>query len=110
MERLFIYGSLQPGGPNEHVLTAIGGEWEPAAIKGRLVEAGWGASMGYPGLVIGEHEEDDVHGYVFTSSNLSTQWDHLDEFEGKEYERIVSGVTLLSGQQVDAHVYVLRPS
>ncbi|MEL6128527.1 MAG: gamma-glutamylcyclotransferase [Cyanobacteria bacterium J06636_28] len=107
MERLFIYGSLQPGGPNEHVLTAIGGDWEPAAIKGKLVEAGWGASMGYPGLVIGEHE-DDVHGHVFTSSNLSTQWSHLDEFEGKEYERIVASVTLLSGKQVDAHVYVLR--
>ena len=107
MERLFIYGSLQPGGPNEHVLTAIGGEWEPAAIKGRLVEAGWGASMGYPGLVIGEHE-DNVHGHVFTSSNLTTQWAYLDEFEGKEYERIVTSVSLLSGKLVDAHVYVLR--
>lgn len=107
MERLFIYGSLQPGGPNEHVLTAIGGEWKPAAIKGKLVEAGWGASMGYPGLVIDKHE-DDVHGYVFTSSNLSTQWAHLDKFEGKEYERIVASVTLLSGKQVEAYVYVLR--
>ena len=27
VERLFVYGSLQPGGPNEHVLAAIGGEW-----------------------------------------------------------------------------------
>ena len=84
MERVFIYGSLQPGGPNEHILAAIGGEWEPAAIKGRLIEAGWGASMGYPGLVIDE-SGNDVHGHVFTSSNLSAKWAYLDEFEGEEY-------------------------
>lgn len=107
MERLFVYGSLQPGGPNEHVLTTIGGEWEPATIKGNLIEAGWGASMGYPGLVIDEHG-NDIQGHVFASSNLSTQWAYLDEFEGKEYERIVAAVTLLNGEQVQAHVYGLR--
>ncbi len=107
MEKLFIYGSLQPGGPNEHLLAAIGGEWEPAVIKGNLIEAGWGASMGYPGLVIDE-SGNDVHGHVFASSNLSAKWAYLDEFEGEEYERIVASVTLLSGEQVQAHVYVLR--
>ena len=107
MERLFVYGSLQPGGPNEHVLTAIGGEWESAVIKGNLVERGWGASMGYPGLVVDE-SANDVHGHVFSSSNLNSRWAYLDEFEGEEYERIVACVTLLSGKQVQAHVYVLR--
>ena len=107
MERLFIYGSLQPGGPNEHVLAAIGGEWEPAAIKGHLVEKGWGASIGYPGIVVDE-TGNDVHGHVFSSSNLNAKWDYLDEFEGEEYERIVTSVTLRNGEQVQAHVYVLR--
>ena len=107
MERLFIYGSLQPGGPNEHVLTAIGGEWEPAVIKGSLVERGWGAKIGYPGLVIDE-SGNEVHGHVFSSPNLNAKWAYLDEFEGEEYERIVASVTLQSGEQVRAHVYVLR--
>ncbi len=107
MERLFIYGSLQPGGPNEHLLAAIGGEWEPAVIQGRLVEKGWGASMGYPGLMVGD-DGADVHGHLFSSSNLSAKWAHLDEFEGEEYERILRPVTLRSGEQVQAHVYVLR--
>ena len=107
MERLFVYGSLQPGGPNEHVLTAIGGEWEPAVIKGNLVKRGWGAAMGYPGLVLDE-SGGDVHGHVFRSSSLSEKWFYLDEFEGEEYKRIVTSVTLLSGKQVQAHVYVLR--
>ncbi|MBT9318060.1 gamma-glutamylcyclotransferase family protein [Leptothoe spongobia] len=108
MEKLFSYGTLQPGQPNEHILTAIGGEWEPAVIKGNLIEIGWGANMGYPGLLINENG-NDIHGHVFTSSNLSTKWAYLDEFEGEEYERIVTSVTLLSGEQVQAHVYRVRP-
>ncbi len=107
MERLFVYGSLQPGGPNEHVLTAIGGEWVPAVIKGNLVEAGWGATMGYPGLVL-DKNGNDIHGYIFVSSNLSTMWAELDQFEGEEYERTVTYVTLLNGEQVQVHVYTLR--
>ncbi len=107
MERLFIYGSLQPGGPNEHVLDAIGGDWEPAVIRGKLVEAGWGAEMGYPGLVI-DDSGVDVHGHVFASRDLCAHWHDLDGFEGKEYKRIVAPVTLRGGAQVRAHVYVLR--
>ncbi len=107
MERLFIYGSLQPGGANEHVLAAIEGEWEPAVIKGNLIEAGWGASMGYPGLVLDE-SGDDVHGHVLASADLSAKWAYLDEFEGEEYERIVASVRLRSGERAQAHVYVLR--
>ena len=107
MERLFIYGSLQPGGPNEHVLAAIGGEWETAVIKGNLVERGWGTSIGYPGIVVDE-TGNDVHGHVFSSSNLNAKWDYLDEFEGEVYQRIVTSVTLRNGDQVQAHVYVLR--
>ncbi|MEM9266535.1 MAG: gamma-glutamylcyclotransferase family protein [Cyanobacteria bacterium P01_F01_bin.13] len=107
MERLFVYGSLQPGGPNESVLTTIGGEWEAAVIKGKLIEAGWGATMGYPGLVLDE-TGNDVHGHVFASSNLSHQWDYLDEFEGEEYTRVLASVTLLCGEQVQTYVYVLR--
>lgn len=28
IERLFVYGSLGPGRPNEHVLAVIGGNWQ----------------------------------------------------------------------------------
>lgn len=40
MERLFVYGTLCPGRPNEHVMQKIGGEWLPARVKGRLIKAG----------------------------------------------------------------------
>ncbi|MDA0269313.1 MAG: gamma-glutamylcyclotransferase [Cyanobacteria bacterium] len=107
MERLFVYGTLQPGKPNEHVLTAIGGEWEPAVIKGNLIEAGWGSDMGYPGLVIDE-SGDEVQGHIFTSANLSAKWAELDAFEGDDYERVLTSVTLQSGAQMQTYIYVLR--
>ena len=107
MERIFIYGSLQPGGPNEHVMTAIGGEWQPAVIRGDLVSSGWGAGIGYPGLVLNE-AGDEIRGHVFTSSALAAKWSELDAFEGDEYERVVTTVTLETGEATQAHVYVLR--
>ena len=107
MDRLFIYGSLQPGGPNEHVLASIEGEWEPAVIRGKLVYAGWGAALGYPGLVI-DADGTDIRGYVLSSSHLGSKWAELDELEGSEYERSIAFVALADGKEVQAHVYVLR--
>ncbi|MEM9213795.1 MAG: gamma-glutamylcyclotransferase [Cyanobacteria bacterium P01_F01_bin.150] len=105
MERLFVYGSLQPGGPNAYILDAIAGEWEPASIKGNLIEAGWGASMGYPGLVLNENG-CEIQGHVFSSENLINHWADLDKFEGQDYDRVLTSVTLISGVQVQAHVYI----
>ncbi|MGD1906205.1 MAG: gamma-glutamylcyclotransferase [Leptolyngbyaceae cyanobacterium] len=107
MERLFVYGTLQLGKPNEHVLTAIGGEWEPAIIKGNLINSGWGSSMGYPGLVLDESGED-VQGHIFSSADLSAKWAELDAFEGEDYDRVLTSMTLRSGAQVQAYIYVLR--
>lgn len=107
MERLFIYGSLQPGGPNEHELADVEGSWEPASHTGRLVEAGWGASMGFPGLVLDE-DGDKIPGHVLSSTDLCDVWPRLDAFEGEEYERITAVVTLESGERVRASVYALR--
>ena len=107
MERLFIYGSLQPGGPNEHILAGLDGDWQSGIVRGRLVEAGWGASMGYPGLVIDE-DGGEVHGHVLASRELTAIWPTLDEFEGAEYERVTAQVTLRTGDRVTASVYVLR--
>lgn len=107
MDRLFVYGSLQPGAPNEHVLAPVDGDWEPAVVRGRLVEAGWGAAIGYPGLVI-DDDGDDIAGHVLSSANLGETWSMLDELEGEEYERIVATVTTLGGKRVKAYIYVLR--
>ncbi|MFP3342913.1 gamma-glutamylcyclotransferase [Halomonas sp. SIMBA_159] len=107
MERIFIYGTLGPGGPNEHIMQEIGGKWETGHIKGRLIEAGWGAVMGFPGLVLDE-AGDAIKGHVFVSENLPEHWQALDDFEGAEYQRVRTTVMLAKGGTVEAYVYALR--
>ncbi len=87
IERLFVYGTLGPGRPNEHVLSSIGGSWEIVVIFGTLRQEGWGAAMGYPGIDLDEHGAE-VEGFLFTSEKLSGYWGALDEFEGEAYKRV----------------------
>ena len=106
-QNLFVYGTLAPGRPNEHVLTAIGGTWEPATVKGHLREHGWGAEMGYPGIVIDKAGED-IKGFIFSSDNLDKRWDELDDFEGGEYKRVLVEVHRNDASSTEAYIYVLR--
>lgn len=105
--RLFVYGTLAPGRTNAHLLERIGGTWEAAHVVGTLHEEGWGATEGYPAIVLDDRGEA-VDGFVFRSHALARHWDELDAFEGDAYERVRTGVTLADGRVVDACVYVLR--
>jgi len=109
VDRLFVYGTLAPGRPNAHVLAAVPGTWERATVRGRLVDGGWGAALGYPGIVPSRDGEpgDAVDGFVFSSPELRTHWHRLDEFEGTGYRRVVVKAALEDGRIVDAHAYAL---
>ena len=108
MNRLFVYGSLQPGQSNEHVLSNLGGIWEKAFIYGRLYNAGWGSGMGFPGLRL-EDQSEKINGYLFTSDKLNGFWNELDEFEGDEYQRVKAPVkTYNEDRTIEAYVYTLR--
>jgi len=63
IERLFVYGTLAPGRPNEHVLSAIGGSWDTAIVTGSLRQEGWGAAMGYPGIDLNEQGKE-IQGFL----------------------------------------------
>jgi gamma-glutamylcyclotransferase (GGCT)/AIG2-like uncharacterized protein YtfP len=107
VQRLFVYGTLAPGRPNEHVLAPLGGAWQPATVNGRLIQQGWGAAMGFPALVLDERGEA-VSGLVFSAAKLGAFWDTLDAFEGEAYERVRAKARLEDGAIVEAYVYVLR--
>jgi gamma-glutamylcyclotransferase (GGCT)/AIG2-like uncharacterized protein YtfP len=107
IERLFVYGTLAPGRPNEHVLTAIGGSWKTATVTGTLRNEGWGAELGYPGIRLDENGSE-VEGFLFVSANLSCHWAGLDEFEGDAYKRVLAKVKFEDGSMVDAQIYTLR--
>lgn len=106
-DRLFVYGTLAPGRPNAHVLADVSGTWEAATVKGTLLPQGWGAAVGYPGIVL--HDDgSEVHGMLFTAEDLAKHWQRLDRFEGEGYELRLTPVTLHRGGTAQAHIYVLR--
>jgi gamma-glutamylcyclotransferase (GGCT)/AIG2-like uncharacterized protein YtfP len=108
LNRLFVYGTLAPGRPNEHVLADILGKWEPGTVKGTLLQEGWGAKVGFPGIVL-DQDGGEVRGFLFSSDALAEHLPRLDAFEGGGYERVATQVQL-DGGLVDAYIYVLSRS
>ena len=107
IQRLFVYGTLAPGRPNERVLEAVPGVWEPATVRGDLLPEGWGAGVGFPGIVLDE-QGSEVEGFVFSSPSLHAHWERLDDFEGDGCQRVLTAARLRDGRTVDAHIFVLR--
>jgi gamma-glutamylcyclotransferase (GGCT)/AIG2-like uncharacterized protein YtfP len=107
-DRLATYGSLAPGRPNHHHVAGLRGRWFTGEVHGRLVEAGWGASLGYPALVL-DPRGPAVGVQVLESDDLPAHWALLDDFEGPGYERVLVTVHTAAGD-VEAYTYVLAPS
>lgn len=108
VEKLFVYGTLAPGRPNEHILKKIAGSWKKAYVWGKLLEQGWGAAMGFPGIKLDEKSER-VEGYVFYSANLQSHWNELDNFEGEAYQRIRTTIILEDeNEPIKAFIYALK--
>jgi gamma-glutamylcyclotransferase (GGCT)/AIG2-like uncharacterized protein YtfP len=105
--RLAVYGSLAPGRSNHGRLAGLAGEWQPGVVRGHLVESGWGAAQGYPGLNP-DPFGPEVPVQLFTSDDLPSHWPRLDAFEGEEYVRVVVEVDL-GTRSVAAWLYALRP-
>jgi gamma-glutamylcyclotransferase (GGCT)/AIG2-like uncharacterized protein YtfP len=102
---LATYGTLAPGRPNHQQLDGLDGRWLEGQVYGTLVDEGWGASLGYPALILDPHGSAiDVH--VFESGDLPAHWSRLDDFEGPGYQRVVTTVSTPAGD-VDASIYVL---
>jgi gamma-glutamylcyclotransferase (GGCT)/AIG2-like uncharacterized protein YtfP len=102
---LAVYGSLQPGGPNEHILTPLEGSWSDGFVRGNLEHGGWGARVGFPGIRLSE-QGDLIPVKLFQSQKLEAFWDELDQFEGNEYIRRTCEVSTANGS-VSACIYTL---
>src|SRR3546814_1794753 len=103
--RLFVYGSLAPGQRNGHVLVNVPGRWEPATVTGALRQEGWGAAMGYPGIVL-DPAGAAVEGFIFSSGHLFAPWARLDAFEGERSEEHTS--ELQSLMRISYAVFCLK--
>lgn len=106
---LFVYGTLAPGRPNEHVLAEVPGDCKPAQVRGTLLEHGCGATLGFPVVQLNSRG-GVVEGLLFMSAVLDEHWARLDDFEGGGYERVVTDVQLSGGRSTQAFVYAHRPA
>jgi gamma-glutamylcyclotransferase (GGCT)/AIG2-like uncharacterized protein YtfP len=104
-QRLATYGTLAPGRPNHAQLAELTGRWLTGEVRGALVESGWGAALGYPGLIL-DAEGASVEVQVFESHELPSAWSRLDAFEGPGYRRVVTEVATEHGA-LAASIYVL---
>jgi gamma-glutamylcyclotransferase (GGCT)/AIG2-like uncharacterized protein YtfP len=102
---LATYGSLAPGRPNHRQLSELRGEWSIGTVRGKRVDRGWGATLGYPGLVL-DADGDKIEVHLFRSTDLPKHWSRLDDFEGSEYRRVPVQVETEDGL-VDAWIYVI---
>jgi gamma-glutamylcyclotransferase (GGCT)/AIG2-like uncharacterized protein YtfP len=105
--RLAVYGTLAPGRPNHHQLDGLAGEWRSGRVRGRLYAEGWGAALGFPGLVL-DPAGGEVEVQLFESPDLPQHWGRLDAFEGEGYRRRLAEVQTADGR-VEAFIYVLTP-
>ena len=103
--RLASYGTLAPGRPNHHQLSALEGRWVRGQVRGTLIAAGWGDHLGFPALIL-EAAGEEVTVDVFESLDLPEHWSRLDAFEGAGYERVSTTVSTPAGD-IEAFIYVL---
>ena len=102
---LAVYGTLAPGRANHHQLRDLSGRWIEGTVRGQLLQEGWGAEQGYPGLIL-DPDGPKVDVQLFESPDLPEHWTRLDEFEGSGYRRTVTTVSTAEGD-LSASIYVL---
>lgn len=106
-DRLAVYGTLAPGRSNHHQLDGLTGRWLKGYVRGTLVPEGWGATMGFPALVL--HPDGPVVDVdLFESADLADHWARLDAFEGPGYGRVVTTVHTPTGETA-AFIYGVAP-
>ncbi|MGW0518787.1 gamma-glutamylcyclotransferase family protein [Crossiella sp. NPDC003009] len=97
-ERVFVYGTLQPGCSAWSLAAPlVGGRPVRATLPGTLYDTG----EGYPGLLPGTGEE--VPGWLLPLADPVAALPVLDEYEGEEYRRI--RIALADGTVCWTYVY-----
>lgn len=103
--RFAVYGTLAPGRSNHYQIAGLRGTWRTGTVRGRLLAQGWGAALGYPGLVL-DPQGERVAVHLLASADLPAHWARLDAFEGEGYRRVVAVIETSDGE-AEACIYVL---
>jgi gamma-glutamylcyclotransferase (GGCT)/AIG2-like uncharacterized protein YtfP len=101
LDRLFVYGTLRDG---QTARSLVANQITGAAVattEGSL----YAFPMGYPGYI--EDGAGTVRGEVLWLTELAATFALLDAYEGTDFVRMIRQVTLETGEQIWAWVYVL---
>lgn len=107
MNTLFVYGTLRPNQPNEHILAPLGGRWQKGYVHGIVHTLDWGPDIGLPAIVL-DPIAAQVEGLFFIHDQLDAHLPMLDEFEGLQYQRVKVQGFDDNGHCVDAWVYIMK--
>ena len=101
LDRLFVYGTLRDGQTARSLVANQITGAAAATTEGSL----YAFPMGYPGYI--EDGAGTVRGEVLWLTELAATFALLDAYEGTDFVRMIRQVTLETGEQIWAWVYVL---
>jgi len=107
LEYLIVYGTLQPGHENAHLLEDIQGTWTKGYVMGIIHPHGWGYTHGYPALTL-DPLGNQIPAFCLSSHDLHMHWDRLDQFEGAEYRRSLTEFYTDDGDMIKGFIYELN--
>ncbi len=101
LDRLFVYGTMRAGQTARSLVANSVTKTTKATTTGQM----YAFPMGYPGYV--EGTEGRVLGEVLWLTELAATFGLLDAFEGDDFARIITQVTLESGETLWTWIYAL---
>ena len=104
---IFVYGSLQRGMQNYHLLKDFNGTWKKGYVTGTLINIDKGENYGFPAIKL-DDKGSKIYGMILKSKDLEKNLFKLDKFEGSDYKRVVTDVTLEDNSKIKAFTYQLR--
>ena len=66
---IFLYGTLQLGKQNQHILKELNGTWKKGYVIRTLINKGWGSEYRFPGLKLNKNRSK-ICGMLFQSKEL----------------------------------------
>jgi gamma-glutamylcyclotransferase (GGCT)/AIG2-like uncharacterized protein YtfP len=101
LDRLFVYGTMRSGQTARSLVANAIAKCLPARTTGAI----YAFPMGYPGFT--EAEPGTVVGEVLWLTDLAATFGLLDAYEGEDFARVITQVTLDTGEEVWAWLYAL---
>ena len=107
IDSIFVYGTLQLGMQNENILNELTGTWKKGYVRGEMVNINKGYNYGFPGVIL-KKNGSKIFGMIFKSNLLKKKLLELDKFEGQDYQRVITEVTMIDKKKTRAYIYELK--